>query len=245
MSDTNIASKDSFQEGLIFFKEKEKEINENLLHSYLSWCDENFYQNKVILAHIVIDEPDCRCEIISLLTSYSVTCSGYNILIKNENQSWKLHTCVGKLKNVDCDECGNELYPKLGPYYISCTLLDRDEVSEEEFENHNSYDLCTQCAKKNPSLISKHSMHRLTTDSYDYFGFNTYSLSNFKNYVNWNRKLQIISDIKKPREVSSEEYKEFKVLQNIYWDLKMNQQESADTEKYEAILDCFKMDKLI
>lgn len=235
----------SFREGIRFFQEKQEEIHKNLLHSFLTWSDDYFYQNKIILAHIIINEPEYQCEIISLLTSYSVTCAGYNILIKLPGEAWKLHTCQEKLKDVNCDECGNELDTQLGPCYISCQIIDRDNVSEEEFKNHNSYDLCPICAENKSELFLSQTMEKINCNTYNYFGYNTYSLPNLKNYIQWNRNSQQISDIKKPIEIDDKEYQIIKKNSYIYWNLKINQKETNLTKNYDNFLDKLGIEKLI
>ena len=236
MSKSILNFDDSFQEGLKFFESNQKVIRQQFIHSFLTWCDSDFYQNEILLAHIVINESDCQCEIISLLTSYSVTCAGYNILIRLPGEQWKLHNCVGTLKDVNCEECGYELNTHFGTCYTSCEMLDKKSVSEEEYENHNTYDLCYLCAKKNPELITKKKMFPLTTDTYHYFGFNTYSLSNFKKYAKWNWTLESMGALKTPLVISDTEYQKLKEIQEFYWESKIAQRENEITRSFDSFL---------
>ena len=236
---------ESFQEGLRFWEANQQEIKDSFIKSFLTWTDNDFYHHKILLAHIVIEEPDCNCEIIALLTSYSITCAGYNILIKNANESWKLHTCQAKLNEVNCDKCGKILDTKSGPCYISCEMIDKEKVSEKEYEEHNSYDICSVCAETYPELIPKHQMVKLDSETYDYFGYNTYSLPNFKHYTLWNWHSPGLGEIKKPDILNEEEYKKYNSIQDTYWNLKMLRKENELTQEYESMIDRFKIETLI
>lgn len=241
----------SFQRGIDLFLENQDTIYTNLINSYHTWHDDNLFKNNVILAHIVINELDCKCEIISLLHRYHLICSGYDILFKPAGEEWQIRNCKCKYPKIFmglyCDNCQRKFKVSTekdnndnSNFFLSLDFTNLDELQEEP----NTMDFCGPCIQKNPELLEKYKLIPIKKESLHYFGFNLYSVLNFKSYLIWDWNQKTKSEIKKPATILLKDYEYYRSLQDRYVEYRINKKENELTRKYEDYTSQFGMHKL-
>ena len=238
----------SFQQGIDLLQNNHDLFYQNIINSYHTWDDDMFFHNKVILAHIVINEPDSKCEIISLLHRYNLTCSGYDILFKPQGEEWQIRNCKCPYpqlyEGLYCDKCQRTFKDDNesgnGNFYLSLEFVDEDELDTEP----QTKDFCFPCVEENPELLEKYNLKKIKPESLHYFGFNVYSLLNFKSYLIWDINENTMSATKKPAPVVLKDYEHIKSLQDTYVELRLDKIQNEITEEYEDYTSQFGIKKL-